>query len=269
MGLTGGIATGKSTCTEWLRKHGASVIDFDKIAREVVKPGSPVLKRIKEEFGDWAVNAETGELERKKLGDHIFGNPERRKALDRIMQAPLRINFVLEAFERFFCCCLRKDAPRSRVVVVDAPLLFEHGLDGLCWQTLTVGTDERTQLERLMRRDQCDESAARARITSQMPIRVKRERATKYIDNNGSIDDLHKKLSAWWKQVNAESWSLQALLIPSLPAVFVSSLFLTILMAAGSIAFILAYFWAKWTLKSEDSREAESLLEAANALFKN
>lgn len=177
VGLTGSIATGKSTVSRMFAHLGARVLDADLLAREVVMPGQPAYLKIVEEFGQGVVQ-DDGTLDRKALGAIVFAEPARRKRLEEITHPAIaarqqRILSVLdeEAFEG--------------IVIWDVALLFETGGVARMDRVVVVATDPETELARLMSRDGIAEADARARIASQMPVAEKAKRAHYVIDNSG------------------------------------------------------------------------------------
>lgn len=177
VGLTGSIATGKSTVSRMFAHLGARVLDADLLAREVVMPGQPAYLKIVEEFGQGVVQ-DDGTLDRKALGAIVFAEPARRKRLEEITHPAIaarqqRILSVLdeEAFEG--------------IVIWDVALLFETGGVARMDRVVVVATDPETELARLMSRDGMAEADARARIASQMPVAEKAKRAHYVIDNSG------------------------------------------------------------------------------------
>ncbi|HEV8227614.1 MAG TPA: dephospho-CoA kinase [Methylomirabilota bacterium] len=177
VGLTGSIATGKSTVSRMFAHLGARVLDADLLAREVVMPGQPAYHKIVEEFGQGVVQ-EDGTLDRKALGAIVFAEPARRKRLEEITHPAIaarqqRILSVLdeEAFEG--------------IVIWDVALLFETGGVAKMDRVVVVATDPETELGRLMTRDGMAEADARARIASQIPVAEKAKRAHYVIDNSG------------------------------------------------------------------------------------
>ena len=177
VGLTGSIATGKSTVSRMFAHLGARVLDADLLAREVVMPGQPAYLKIVEEFGQGVVQ-EDGTLDRKALGAIVFAEPVRRKRLEEITHPAIaarqqRILSVLdeEAFEG--------------IVIWDVALLFETGGVAKMDRVVVVATDPETELTRLMARDGMAQADARARIASQMPVAEKAKRAHYVIDNSG------------------------------------------------------------------------------------
>ena len=178
VGLTGGIATGKSTVSTILRSLGSEIIDADLLAREVVEPGAPALAQIADEFGRDVLTA-SGALDRKKLGAIIFANPERRRRLEAITHPAIR--------ERFLA---RLDALAERgfmgLVVFDAAVMIESGNYKNMDRLIVVVTDDTTQMARLHGRDGTDEAENRRKISSQMPLAEKAKLADYVIDNSGS-----------------------------------------------------------------------------------
>jgi dephospho-CoA kinase len=178
-GLTGGIASGKSTVSAILAEAGARIIDADKIAREVVEPGTPAYHDIVAFFGRTILLAD-GTIDRKGLGDIIFNNPEKKNHLDAIVHPR-----VYQRTEETIAS-ISAETPDA-VVILDIPLLLETGMRRNLAEVIVVYATEDLQLQRLMARDQIDADAALARIRSQMPIEEKRRLATIVIDNSGSM----------------------------------------------------------------------------------
>ena len=177
-GLTGGIATGKSTVSAMFAHLGARVIDADLLAREVVAPGQPAHAAIVKEFGPEVLQSD-GYLDRKRLGAIVFADAERRKRLEAITHPAIRQRQarILSVFE---------EEAFEGVVIWDVALLFETGGDAAMDKIVVAYADEATELERLMARDGIGEAAARARIQSQMPVAEKAKRAHYVIDNSGT-----------------------------------------------------------------------------------
>jgi dephospho-CoA kinase len=191
IGLTGGIATGKSTVARLLAGRGAVIVDADVLAREVVEPGSPALAEIAAGFGDSVLTAD-GALDRAALGAVVFADPAQRRRLEAITHP--RIAALMG--ERI-AAGLASEAP---LVVADIPLLFEGDRVGLVEGVLLVDTPEEVQLRRLMLRDGIAEAAARARVAAQMPLAEKRRRATWVIDNSGTPEETAARVAAWWER---------------------------------------------------------------------
>jgi dephospho-CoA kinase len=192
IGLTGGIATGKSTVAAMLASRGAAVVDADRLAREVVEPGRPALAEIAEEFGPGVIAAD-GSLDRPALAAVVFSDAARRRRLEAITHP--RISALMG--ERIAAAI----AAGPPLVVVDIPLLFENGRGGMVEGVLVVYADVATQLRRLVERDGMSEADARGRIAAQMPVEDKRRLATWVIDNRGDVDATRAQVDAWWTEV--------------------------------------------------------------------
>jgi dephospho-CoA kinase len=181
IGLTGGIATGKSSAGHWLATvAGLPVLDADLYAREALAPGSPgaraVLERYGAAMGDPSGAGEAAMvLDRSALGRIVFHDPAERRWLEQLVHPLVRARFDQQL-------AARADAP---VLVLMVPLLFEAGLTGLCSEVWLVDCDEDQQLQRLIARDHCSESEARARIAAQWPLVRKRPLADALVSNRG------------------------------------------------------------------------------------
>jgi len=175
VGLTGGIATGKSTVSEILARLGAVLVDADQLAREVVAPGEPALAEVVREFGD--VIRRDGTLDRKKLAAIVFAEPSRRKRLEAILHPAIRARFDarLDALTR---------EGFEGIVVFDAPVMIESGGYKNMDRLIVVVTDEVIQRARLVARD-ADAADGERRIASQMPLAEKAKLADYVIDNTG------------------------------------------------------------------------------------
>ncbi len=178
VGLTGGIACGKSTATRILRSLGATVIDFDQLSREVVEVGEPGWQAVRREFGR-SVFRDNDTLDRAALGELVFGNRERLKTLNRIMQKHILSAFIKHLMIAFFWRF-------SRVCVLDVPLLYETNMHWLCSDVLVIACPEDVMLQRVVVRDGLDAASAQRRIDAQMPISRKRLLATQVIENNSA-----------------------------------------------------------------------------------
>lgn len=178
IGLTGGIASGKSTISNIFKEVGWPVIDADQTARQVVMPGSLGLAQIVSRFGSQVLQPD-GTLDRAALGSMVFDDPQNLSDLDQI-EHPL----IMAAIDQQLAGFKKQGLP---VVVLDVPLLFETGMDQECDLTVLAVVDRKTQLERLMKRDHCSKAAALKRINAQMPLEEKMRRADVTIDNNGSL----------------------------------------------------------------------------------
>ena len=185
IGLTGGIASGKSTVSNILKKAGAVIIDADRIARDVVKKGLPAYQEIRDTFGDNVLSPD-GEIDRSVLGDIIFNDPQKKQLLNRIVHPYVskETNFQLKHIE--------KTHPNT-IVILDIPLLMEAQMHKDFSDIIVVYVPEHTQIERLMQRDGISKADARARIHSQMPIEEKKDLATIVIDNSGTRENTRKQ----------------------------------------------------------------------------
>jgi dephospho-CoA kinase len=201
VGLTGGIATGKSTVSALLRQLGCEIIDADLLAREVVEPGQPALAQIVTEFGRDVVTA-AGALDRKKLGAIVFANPERRRRLEAITHPAIRDRFQArldELAERGFV----------GLVVFDAAVMIESGNYKNMDRLVVVVTDEPTQLARLHGRDGTDDAENRRKLASQMPLSEKAKLADYVIDNSGhreaTAEQVRRVFAALMSELGARS----------------------------------------------------------------
>ncbi|HEY3065751.1 MAG TPA: dephospho-CoA kinase [Methylomirabilota bacterium] len=175
VGLTGGIATGKSTVSEMFRGLGGEIIDADRLAREVVAPGEPALAEIVRVFGP-DVLLPDGSLDRKALGAIVFGDTEKRRTLERITHPAIRDRFAHRLAEL-------EAAGFSGVVLFDAAVLVESGNHRNMDRLVVVVTDEATELARLVARDGLRHDDALARVRSQLPVAEKAKLADHVIDN--------------------------------------------------------------------------------------
>lgn len=191
-GLTGGIASGKSTVASLFRELGCVTIDADQVAREIVQPGKPALEAIIAHFGrEFLCPAQ--ELDRQKLAALIFSDKAARTALESITH-PL----ILAEMQRKTALAAKL---QSGVIIWDVPLLFETGFALYVDVSILVYTPEKDQLERLMHRDGISREAALSRINSQMPLQQKRELATIIIDNSGTAEELKEQVGLVYQQL--------------------------------------------------------------------
>ena len=186
IGLTGGIGTGKSTVSAYLKQKNIPVVDADQIAREITAPGSPVLDDIRALLGD-DVFFEDGTMDRQKVASIIFSNQEILSAYEALTTA--------EAVRR---CISELDEYRQQgmyeMAVLDAPLLFECGLESQTDEDWVVDADLEVRISRVMARDGISRQAIMDRIHRQMSSEKKRELADFVIDNSGSLDELHVQI---------------------------------------------------------------------------
>ncbi len=192
IGLTGGIASGKSTVSALLQEKGYTIIDADLAARMVVEVGQPAYLAIVEAFGK-GILQENGQIDRAVLGAIIFNDQTKRNLLNGIVHPAVRsmmLSHKDEAVEN-----------GKQTIIMDIPLLFESDLTWMVDRTIVVTVEKDVQLSRLMKRNKMTEEEAASRISSQLPLREKVEKADAVIDNNGSVEDTLKQveelLTAW------------------------------------------------------------------------
>lgn len=190
IGLTGGIATGKSTVVKMLRTYGAAIIDCDVLAREAVAPGSPGLARVAAVFGNEYVD-ETGALRREKLGKAVFAEAAKKQQLEHIL-----FPYIYEAI----AVAVRQwEARGAAVAVLDMPLLFEVEYQKYVDEVWLVYVTPDIQLRRLMARNGYDRHTAEARIHAQLPIDDKKKAARVVIDNTGTLAATARQVAAQWR----------------------------------------------------------------------
>ncbi|MCM3340456.1 dephospho-CoA kinase [Paenibacillus sp. MER TA 81-3] len=192
IGLTGGIASGKSTVSNLLVERGALLVDADRIAREVVLPGSPVLDKIAELFG-MDMLLEDGSLDRKRLGEVVFASEEQRKVLEGVTHPAIRHEMIAQMSR------LEGEYP-DKLVVVDVPLLYESGLTEMFESVVVVYVPKEIQLQRLIQRDGIDEVQAERRLQSQWDIEEKRKLADVVIDNSKGLEYTEQQVERFWSQ---------------------------------------------------------------------
>jgi dephospho-CoA kinase len=190
IGLTGGIASGKSTVAAMLAGKGAFVVDADQLARKAVEPGSPALEEVASAFGREMIGPD-GSLDRARLGELAFSDQQARERLNAIVH-PRVMELSQEEIRR-------ASEAGSSLVVYDVPLLFETGREKEFDGTLVVFARPETQLLRLRERSGLEEAAARSRIEAQIPIWRKLAMATWIIDNGGSRDQTQMAVDRLWE----------------------------------------------------------------------
>jgi dephospho-CoA kinase len=195
VGLTGGIATGKSTVVRMLVGKGARVIDHDALVHALQEPGQPVWNRIVEAFGRGILDA-GGRIDRKKLGALVFDDEQRRKALEGIVHPA-----VLEQAQRERDRIGREDG--KAIVLSDIPLLLEVGMQGLFDLILLIYAPPEVQIARVMKRNSLNREEALARLKSQMPIDEKLTRADIVIRNDGTMKELQNRVDEVWQELLA------------------------------------------------------------------
>lgn len=197
LGLTGGIATGKSLVAGIFRDLGAAVVDADELAHQVTAPGEPALEEIRQAFGTGVFTSE-GRLDRRALGRLVFANAGLRRTLERIVHP--RVRRLLEE------AVARLKATEAPLIVLEIPLLFETGepLLRVIDRVVVVTAPETVQLQRLQVRNGLTEAEARARMAAQMPLALKVERADYVVENGGTPEETRRQVEQIWEAVRRE-----------------------------------------------------------------
>jgi len=195
LGITGGIATGKTTVTAMLRELGAETISADEVAREVLSPGSETVDELVRRFGDSILEPD-GSVNRRRLGEIVFSNPEALSALNSITHPP--IISILEARINEF----RSRAGEHDVLAVEIPLLVECDLFFLVDKVVVVAAEQQAQIIRLTTRGLTNEEALE-RITAQMPLSKKLQFADEVIRTDTGLDDTKRQVEQLWKRVKS------------------------------------------------------------------
>jgi dephospho-CoA kinase len=193
VGVTGGIASGKSAVARLLEELGARTIDFDLLARHVVEPDKPAWREIVEEFGEQVLEDDRT-IDRAALGDIVFADPEKRRQLEAMTHPRIR-----EQYAREVAAICAEDP--GAVIVAVVPLLIENNLQGMFDHLVVVHVPETTQIERLMRRDRLTREGAVARLRAQMPIDDKVAYADSTIDNSGTLDATRQQVVELWERL--------------------------------------------------------------------
>jgi dephospho-CoA kinase len=193
VGLTGGVASGKTTVSARLRDLGAVVVDADALAREVVAPGTPGLAEVVSAFGPEVLD-DTGSLDRARLGAIVFADPERRRALEAIIHPLVRARAAQ----------IEAAAPPGVVVVHDIPLLVETGQAGDFDTVIVVDVPEEMQVDRAMRDRGWSEDEARSRISAQASREQRLAAATYVVDNSGTTEDLRRRVAEVFAELGDE-----------------------------------------------------------------
>lgn len=181
IGLTGGIAVGKSSVSDYLRKMGAEIIDTDKISSDIIEDRK-IINNIVEEFGENILSGK--KINKKKLRKIIFENSEKREKLNKIMH-PSILEKVKENISKY---------EKNKIVIVDMPLLYEVGFEKEVEKVIVVYCSLEIQLSRIIKRDNVNYEEALNTIKSQMDIKEKIKKADYLIENNGTIDELKNKI---------------------------------------------------------------------------
>ncbi|SHK10344.1 dephospho-CoA kinase [Anaerobranca californiensis DSM 14826] len=191
IGLTGGIASGKSTISKILRRLGAAIIDADLEAKATLKPETKCWELLVKEFGRGILKPDNT-IDRKKLGNIVFGKPEKLKKLNEIVHP-----FVKERIKNKMAEIETKG--KHKAIVLDAPLLIETGFHNLVDEVWVVDVDRETQVQRVMKRDSLSREQAIARINSQLPREERIKYATAIIDNMGTRKNTREQIIHLWK----------------------------------------------------------------------
>lgn len=199
VGLTGGIATGKSTVANILRRSGVPIIDCDEIAHLVSKKGRWGYKRILRAFGSGFLK-EDGELDRERLGELVFNDAKSRQKLNKVTHPAVTLEIAKQL--------LRHLLRGHGLVAIDMPLLFETGAYLLTWPRILVKCDPETQVKRLVERDGCSLELAQSKVAAQMPLEVKQKKSQYIINNSNTRQETEEqvvntcsrlKKGLWWK----------------------------------------------------------------------
>jgi dephospho-CoA kinase len=182
IGLTGGIGSGKSTVGKLFAELGVELVDADQLAREVVEPGTPALRKIAAHFGENLLLS-NGSLDRAALREIVFANPEQRRWLEQLLHPP--IGQLLKT---------RLAACQSAYCILESPLLLETSQVELVDRVLVVDVSETTQLNRALKRDGSDQETIKGIIAAQMPRRQRLAKADEILDNEGSPDELRPQV---------------------------------------------------------------------------
>lgn len=196
LGLTGGIASGKTTVSNYFKKLTIDVIDADKIAHRIMRAGQPVVKEIAAHFGE-EVLLENGEINRERLGKIIFSSDSKREQLNDIVQGKIRKKIEEK----------RNELLDKEIIVLDIPLLYEKNYEDLVDQVMVVYVDPEVQKKRLMDRDpQLKEEDALNRIHSQMPLEEKARKTDLVINNNGTRENTMQQVREWLEESGFSSY---------------------------------------------------------------
>lgn len=192
VGLTGGIGSGKSTVAAMLAARGAVVVDSDRFAREALAPGTPGFKSAVALFGSEVVDAD-GELDRARIAQVVFADPEARRALEAIVHPEVA---------RATAAVVQERRDTDEIVVLESPLLIETGTYRGCDVVVVVAADPERRVARLVERGM-DAADARARIAAQMPAAEQAALADVVLDNDGTVADLAERVGALWRALSS------------------------------------------------------------------
>lgn len=189
IGITGGIASGKTIVSDYVKKLGYPVVDADLLSREIMAPGSPVLEQVRHIFGETVI-AGDGALNRKALAEKIFHDEQARQTLDGLTHPAIRAL----AEERF------SQLERESTVFFVVPLLFESGMDDLCDEIWLVHAEESLRRSRLSARDGIDEIYAQSKIDSQMRDEERLNKGARVLFNDGDLNHLYEQIESFLKK---------------------------------------------------------------------
>lgn len=192
IGLTGGIASGKSTVSKIFRELGAEIIDADIKAKEISER-EDVIKEIGNIFGKEVINSE-GKIDRLKIKEIVFNNKEKLKKLNGLIHPK-----VMEEFKK-----IKENTGKNDIIIFDVPLLFESGMDKMCDKIILVFTDKKIQIKRMLERDGITEELAEKIINSQMSLEEKLNKSQIHLKNNGTLEDLRKKSETIYRELKGE-----------------------------------------------------------------
>jgi dephospho-CoA kinase len=192
-GLTGGVASGKSTVAGMLQDCGARIIDADRVGHELLRGSPAVYREVLRDFGNQILDP-AGNIDRRRLGEIVFADPAKLRNLNAILH-PRIIARVEELAAQYHTEC-----PGS-VIVVDAALLFEAGIGGRFTKVLVVWCRPEQQIERLMTKTGLSRQAAEQRIAAQMPVDLKRRRGNYQIDSSGSLENTRAQVEALYPEL--------------------------------------------------------------------
>ncbi|MFZ7102699.1 MAG: dephospho-CoA kinase [Peptococcaceae bacterium] len=200
VGLTGGIASGKSTVSNYLRQLGAVIIDADQLARKVVEPGERAWQKIQDHFGGQALN-EDQTLNRKKIGEIVFADTTQLEILNKIIH-PEVIREAKKMIAKY------QKQGNIKLIVIDAPLLIEAGMEKLVDEVWVINVEPEVQIKRTMERDKLSRDAALNRLKSQLPTSEKLKYADRIIDNNKNVEDtLAQVKKVWLEMINKQNYT--------------------------------------------------------------
>ncbi|NLW55590.1 MAG: dephospho-CoA kinase [Firmicutes bacterium] len=189
IGLTGGVGTGKSTVASILKELGLKIIDADRIAHQLLRPGTEVYRQVLTEFGPDILKPD-GEIDRRRLGKIVFNDPEKRRLLEGITHPAIKAQIRAE---------VESYRAKGQDVVLEIPLLFEAKMEGEVDEVWVVAVSSPRQLQRIMERDALTPAEAQSRIKAQMPLSEKCARADVVINNEGTIADLRRQVKTLLK----------------------------------------------------------------------